>query len=245
MRPHSHTAIDRDRSIDSDPASGASAVSSSEVPGKISWHYDRAELIADGVVHATGVVLGLIGAIAILIVAIKDQLIEVASVGIYIFGLVAMLVLSAAYNMWPISTTKWVLRRFDHSAIYLLIAGTYTPFLAVMKSGIVSMILSIGVWSSALVGIALKLILPGRFDRLAIALYLLLGWCGVAAYDLLASAVPSSSLWLLVIGGVLYSIGIVFHGWRRLRFHNAIWHSFVLIAAGCHYSAVLTCLASG
>ena len=71
------------------------------------------------------------------------------------------------------------------------------------------MIFSIGVWSSALIGIALKLTLPGRFDRLAIALYLLLGWCGVAAYDLLASAVPSSSLWLLVIGGVLYSIGIV------------------------------------
>ena len=108
------------------------------MPGKISWHYDRAELIADGVVHATGVVLELIGAIAIVIVAVKDQLIEVASVGIYIFGLVAMLVLSAAYNMWPISPTKWVLRRFDHSAIYLLIAGTYTPFLAVMKSGIVS-----------------------------------------------------------------------------------------------------------
>ena len=84
----------------------------------------------------------------------------------------------------------------------------------------------------------LEAALPGRFDRLAVALYLLLGWCGVAAYDLLASAVPSASLWLLVIGGILYSIGTVFHGWRRLRFHNAIWHGFVLIAAGCHYSAV-------
>jgi hemolysin III len=244
MCPHSPT--DRNRLNDPDSVAGVSTVSSAEVPGKVAWNYDRAELIADGVIHATGVVLGIVGAIAaIVIVAIEAQLIEAVSVGVYIFGLVAMLVLSAAYNMWPISSTKWILRRFDHSAIYLLIAGTYTPFLAVMKSGIASMILSVGVWSSALVGIALKLMLPGRFDRLAIALYLLLGWCGVAAYDLVASAVPSASLWLLVIGGVLYSIGIVFHGWRRLRFHNAIWHGFVLIAAGCHYSAVLTCLASG
>jgi hemolysin III len=241
-----HSPIDRNRLTDSGPVSGTSAARSSEVPGKISWNYDRAELIADGVIHATGVVLGIVGAIAaIVLVAVEAQLIEAVSVGVYIFGLVAMLVLSAAYNMWPISSTKWILRRFDHSAIYLLIAGTYTPFLAVMKSGIASMILSIGVWSSALIGIAVKLMLPGRFDRLAIALYLLLGWCGVAAYDLVASAVPTASLWLLVIGGILYSIGTIFHGWRRLRFHNAIWHGFVLIAAGCHYSAVLTCLASG
>jgi hemolysin III len=202
-------------------------------------------LIADGIVHATGVVLGLVGAIAIVLLAVDARLTELVSTGIYIFGLVAMLVLSAAYNMWPISPTKWILRRFDHSAIYLLIAGTYTPFLAAMKIGIASVALGVGVWSSALIGIVVKLALPGRFDRLAVALYLLLGWCGVVAYDLVASAVPSTSLWLLVIGGVLYSIGTVFHGWRRLRFHNAIWHSFVLAAAGCHYSAVLNCLASG
>jgi hemolysin III len=230
MCPPSHTAIDRNRSIDSDPVSTGCAALSSEIPGKISWNYDRTELIADGIVHATGVVLGLVGAIAIVLLAV---------------GLVAMLVLSAAYNMWPISPTKWILRRFDHSAIYLLIAGTYTPFLAAMKIGIASVALGVGVWSSALIGIVVKLALPGRFDRLAVALYLLLGWCGVVAYDLVASAVPSTSLWLLVIGGVLYSIGTVFHGWRRLRFHNAIWHSFVLAAAGCHYSAVLNCLASG
>jgi hemolysin III len=245
MCPPSHTAIDRNRSIDSDPVSTGCAALSSEIPGKISWNYDRTELIADGIVHATGVVLGLVGAIAIVLLAVEARLTELVSTGIYIFGLVAMLVLSAAYNMWPISPTKWILRRFDHSAIYLLIAGTYTPFLAAMKIGIASVALGVGVWSSALIGIVVKLALPGRFDRLAVALYLLLGWCGVVAYDLVASAVPSTSLWLLVIGGVLYSIGTVFHGWRRLRFHNAIWHSFVLAAAGCHYSAVLNCLASG
>jgi hemolysin III len=155
---------------------------------------------------------------------------------------VTMLALSAAYNMWPVSPAKWILRRFDHSAIYLLIAGTYMPFLAQMKSALVSAGLGAGVWLSAVIGMALKLALPGRFDRLAVVLCLLLGWSGVIVYDSLASALPSASLWLLAIGGILYSVGALFHICRGLRFHNAIWHGFVLIAASCHYSAVLACL---
>jgi hemolysin III len=161
---------------------------------------------------------------------------------IYMIGLIAMLGISAAYNMWPISPTKWLLRRFDHSAIYLLIAGTYTPFLALMKSGLAFAGLTVGIWSSALVGVLLKLALPGRFDRLSIALYLMLGWIGVIAYDHLLPVIPSASLWLLGIGGILYSLGTLFHLWERLRFQNAIWHGFVVLAAGCHYSAVLACL---
>src|SRR2546430_446048 len=150
--------------------------------------------------------------------------------------------LRAAYNRWPVARVRWALRRFDLPAIYLLIAGPYTPFLAQIKNALASTGLGIGVWLSAAVGMALKLALPGRFDRLAIVLCLLLGWSGVIAYDSLASAVPSLSLWLLAIGGILYSLGTLFHVWQRLRFHNAIWHSFVLLAASCHYSAVLACL---
>ena len=210
-------------------------------PGQIAWNYDRAEIIADGVVHAAGIVLGLIGA-AIVIVVLRARPAALAPTLIYMIGLIAMLGISAAYNMWPISPTKWLLRRFDHSAIYLLIAGTYTPFLALMKSGLAFAGLTVGIWSSALVGVLLKLALPGRFDRLSIALYLMLGWIGVIAYDHLLPVIPSASLWLLAIGGVLYSLGTLFHLWERLRFQNAIWHGFVVLAAGCHYSAVLACL---
>ena len=212
-------------------------------PGRISWDYDRIEIIADGIIHATGISLGLVGAIAIIIVAVDLPHIEITSIAIYILGLVAMLVISAAYNMWPIAPTKWILRRFDHSAIYLLIAGTYMPFLAQMKSSVVAVGFGIGVWASAVIGVVLKLALPGRFDRMAIVLCLLLGWSGVAAYASIASALPNAALWLLLTGGALYSFGTLFHVWRRLRFHNAIWHSFVLAAASCHYSAVLACLA--
>jgi len=210
--------------------------------GQISWDYDRAEIIADGVVHAIGVCLGLIGAVTIVVFALKLERIEVVPILVYVIGLVTMLGLSAAYNMWPVSPAKWVLRRFDHSAIYLLIAGTYTPFLAQMKGVLVSVSLGIGVWLSAVIGMALKLALPGRFDRLAVVLCLLLGWSGVIAYDSLASALPSASIWLLAIGAILYSVGALFHVWQDLRFHNAIWHGFVLLAASCHYSAVLACL---
>jgi hemolysin III len=211
-------------------------------PGPINRHFDRGELIADGIVHAIGVCLGLIGAVAIVVIALKLERIEVAPIFIYAICLVTMLVFSTAYNMWPVSPAKWVLRRYDQSAIYLLIAGTYTPFLAQMKNILALAGLGIGVWSSAFVGIALKLALPGRFDRLSVVLCLLIGWSGVIAYDSLTSVLPSSSILLLAIGGILYSLGTLFHAWKRLRFHTAIWHGFVLLGASCHYSAVLLCL---
>src|SRR5919197_1191992 len=98
-----------------------------ERPGQISWHYDRAEIIADGEVHAIGVFLGLIGAVTLVVMAVKIERIDLAPILVYVIGLITMLAFSAAYNMWPVSPVKWVLRRVDHSAIYLLIAGTYTP----------------------------------------------------------------------------------------------------------------------
>jgi hemolysin III len=113
-----------------------------------------------------------------------------------------------------------------------------------LKSGIAWTVLTTGLWSSALAGVLLKIALPGRFDRLSIALYLLMGWSGVMAYDYFVPVVPSKALWLLAIGGAFYSLGTLFHLWENLRFQNAIWHGCVLIAASCHYSAVLTCLAA-
>src|SRR5258707_14606169 len=104
-----------------------SLVSANRYPGQIPWNYARAEIIADGVVHAIGVCLGLIGAVTIVLVAVRIERIEVAPIVVYVIGLLTMLALSAAYNMWPVSPAKWVLRRFDHSAIYPLIAGTYPP----------------------------------------------------------------------------------------------------------------------
>jgi hemolysin III len=197
--------------------------------------YDRAEIAVDGVVHAVGLVLGVTGAAVLIAFAARIGDLPVSIV--YVSGLLAMLGFSAAYNLWPVSRIKWLLRRFDHSAIYLLIAATYTPFTVQMGSGLASGLL-VGIWTVATVGIVLKLVLPGRFDRLSLVLYLLLGWSGVMLYDVIAS-LPASTIWLLAAGGVLYMLGIVFHLWENLRFQNAIWHSFVVLAAACHYVAVL------
>ena len=210
-------------------------------PAKFSWNYDRGEIIADSVIHAMGICLGLIGAVIIIVLVAthSTRSVVTASVLIYAAALLAMLGFSAAYNMWPVSHTKWILRRFDHSAIYLLIAGTYTPFVAQLKNSFVAGGLLTGVWLTVGVGVALKLVLPGRFDRAAIVLYLLLGWSGVTAYGSFFASLPSLTFWLLAAGGILYSMGVIFHAWRSLRFQNAIWHAFVLLAAVCHYAAVL------
>lgn len=208
--------------------------------GIIRWDYDRAELIADGVVHIVGIALGLIAATALIVLTgLYASKAQIVSVSIYAAGLVVMLGISATYNLWPVSPAKWLLRRFDHSAIYVLIAATYTPFLAQMNDRFMAGALLVGVWAVAAAGIALKVLLPGRFDRLAVGLYLALGWSGVIAYDTMVSSLPSTTLWFIAIGGVLYSLGVIFHVWQRLRFQNAIWHSFVLLAAACHYTAVL------
>jgi hemolysin III len=204
------------------------------------WNYDRAEIIADGVVHIVGVCFGLVAATALIVLtAIYATALDIVAVSIYVAGLLAMLVLSATYNLWPVSRAKWVLRRFDHSAIYLLIAATYTPLIMQLKHSFFAIALLIGVWCVAILGIVLKLARPGRYDRLAVGLFLAMGWSGMMLYDAVVKALPTMALAFLIAGGVLYSLGVVFHAWRRLRFQNAIWHCFVLLGAACHYTAVL------
>jgi hemolysin III len=208
--------------------------------GAVRWNYDRAELIADGVVHGIGVFAGVVAAtVLVVLTAIYATAFEVFAVSVYVAGLLAMLVLSATYNLWPVSRAKWILRRFDHSAIYVLIAATYTPVIMQVKDSIYAIAMLIGVWCVAIVGVVLKLALPGRYDRVAVGLYLAMGWSGAMLYDAVATALPSLALWFVVAGGALYSLGVIFHAWQRLRFQNAIWHSFVLLGAACHYTAVL------
>jgi hemolysin III len=211
-----------------------------DMPPSLSWDYDRGETIADGVVHALGLALALGGAVVLVIKATQSaDAVHLAAIGIYLVGLLALLGFSAAYNLWPVSPLKWWLRRFDHSAIYLLIAATYTAFLLPLHGSVPAMLL-IGVWLAAIAGIAIKVFWPQRFDGTAIVLYLVMGWSGLFALRRIAEAFSPTTLWMIIAGGALYSLGVVFHLWRTLRFQNAIWHGFVLAAAVLHYAAVLT-----
>jgi hemolysin III len=202
----------------------------------IHWTFDRTELIADGVVHAFGVSFGFVAIVLCLIQAATTDRYDGA---VYAAVLITMLGLSAMYNLWPVSPRKWLLRRFDHSAIYLLIAATYTPFMLEVNDRNFAIAFLIGVWSVAIAGAVLKLSFPGRFDRLSIILYLALGWSGILAYEKAVAVLPLSTLVLIAAGGTLYTLGVLFHSWERLRFQNAIWHGFVLVAAGCHFAAVV------
>ncbi len=205
-------------------------------PGPTSWHYSAAELWADGAVHVIGVVLVVAAALIFLLTLASDALpsAEIAAVAVYLMTLVLSFGVSAFYNIWPVSPVKWFLRRLDHSAIYLLIAGTYTPFMT--RLGWWEMLGA--VWAVALFGITLKIAMPGRYDRLSVGLYLLLGWAGVLAYGPVVAAFPSSVIWMILGGGLVYSGGVIFHLAERMHFHNAVWHAFVLAAASMHFLAV-------
>ena len=197
-------------------------------------------MIADGWIHALGVTAGIAGAAALLGLAMSQgdaRLIAVTA--LYALGLVAMLLFSALYNMVRPSAWKERLRRLDRAAIFAMIAGTYTPFLLGRMGGGWGFGLFAFVALGAALGATAALAFPYRFERLQLAGCLLLGWSILVALQPLFAAVPWPAVLLLVAGGVLYSLGVVFHLWQRLGYHNAIWHGFVLTAAGCHYAAVL------
>ncbi len=203
--------------------------------------YSRAERIADGIIHLLGLTFGLAACVSLALAALPshDALLWLA-LGLYGLGLMAMLGCSAAYNMIQHPRIKAVIRRLDHAAIFVMIAGTYTPFTLIAIGGPWGLGLLAFVWSVALGGVALKLFWPRRFDRLSTVAYLLLGWSILVAIDPLLGALSAAGLVLLGAGGLLYSLGVVFHLWERLPFQNAIWHAFVLAAAACHFTAVLS-----
>jgi hemolysin III len=205
--------------------------------------YSRAELIADGVIHGIGIVLAIAAGAALLtIAAAHTQTGEYVAVIFYVISLLTVFSVSCAYNLWPLTPAKWILRRFDHAAIYALIAGTYTPFLTQLDDQRLATTLLTLVWSAAAVGIAIKLFLPGRFDRLAIVFYLAIGWSGVAVFGTLFATLPATTIWLIVAGGLVYSGGVVFFVWKDLRFQSAVWHGFVVTGAGLHLAAVFDTL---
>jgi hemolysin III len=207
--------------------------------------FSAAELVADGIVHGVGLAATVAtGAVALTLAIVNTSTGAVPSLAIYVGSLLIVLSVSMAYNLWPVSPIKQVLARLDQAAIFLFIAASYTPFLDIVGGGAANALL-MAIWSASVIGIALKLVVPARFGRLAIPFYLGIGWSGVLVFQQLATSLPPVALWLLVAGGVLYSAGIVFHLWNRLRFQNALWHAFVVTAALLHLAAIVYCVAIG
>lgn len=206
-------------------------------------HYTVAELIADGIVHGIGLVLAVAaGTVLIVFAATGTAPEELPWLCLYVGTLIGLLSVSLAFNLLPSSPIKQVLARLDQAAIFLFIAGTYTPFLAVLGHSPIANVMMALVWGAALIGIALKLIVPEGFGRLAIVLYLAIGWSGVLVFQQLAATLPATTLWLILAGGIAYSAGIIFHLWGRLHFQNVLWHVFVVIGASLHLFATIDCM---
>ena len=215
-------------------------------PAKHRRPYSVAEIFADGVVHTAALIAGAAGfALLFALAPVQGGAAEYAALIVYAVCFFLMFGFSFAYNMVPDSSVKRWLRRCDHSGIYLMIAGTYTALLSQIPDSLWAAALAAFVWSGALVGVALALFLPGRFDRVAVGVYLALGWSAIVAIKPLVAALPAETLAFVVLGGLIYSIGVAFHLWHSLKFQNAIWHACVAVAAGCHFAGIVQALGRG
>jgi hemolysin III len=204
------------------------------------------EEIAHSAIHGFGIALSIVGLIALVVTALRtgDAGTVAASV-VYGITLFLLYLASTLYHSIPNPRAKRILRILDHSAIYLLIAGTYTPFTLISLRGPWGFTLFGLVWGLAILGITLKVAAMGRFRGLSLALYLGMGWVVVVALNPLIAAIGSGGMTLLTLGGIAYTSGVIFYVWRRLPYHHAVWHAFVLAGSVLHFFAVLLYVVPG
>lgn len=200
--------------------------------------YSLAERIADGTVHGFGVALAITGGILLIVFgATATDGSMVAGLSVYAAALMATFVMSACYHMAPWERARPILRRLDHAAIYLKIAGTYTPFVVMIGSVFGYVMLGL-VWALAVAGALAKMFFWRAPGRVGTALYLVLGWLSLALVWPMVQTLPVVAVFLVGLGGGLYSLGVVVFTRENMRYSNAIWHGFVLAASGCFFAAI-------
>lgn len=189
--------------------------------------------------HAAGAALAAAGT-GVLVVQARTYggAVEVISALVFGLSMVLLYSASAAYHSVAAASLKARLRVVDHASIYLLIAGTYTPFSLIVLSGAWGWSLFAVVWTLAALGVAFKVFFTGRFDGLSVAVYIAMGWCGVVAAKPLMAALPPAGLVLLVAGGLAYTGGVVFYLLEQMRYHHVVWHLFVLAGSALHFVAI-------
>ena len=207
--------------------------------------YTAAEVAADRMLHLLALPAALGAVVWLFLTTLPAAGFRQAlAVIIYGIALIGMLTASAAYNLTRRARRKALLRRVDHAMIFVMIAGTYTPFMLVAlrhESG--PLVLAL-IWSLASIGIIVKLAYPGRFERLMLAVYLTMGWIFLGIGRDMAAPRLAPVLFLLISGGAAYSLGAILHAYGRPKFHNVAWHGLVLVGAGFHWVAVARLLAA-
>lgn len=202
--------------------------------------YTFGEELANALTHGLGLVLSIVG-IAVLLSApvLAGSPSAIAACAVYGATLIALYTTSTLYHCSTHPATKRLLRTLDHLAIFLLIAGTYTPFVLIALRGTWGWTLFGIIWTLAAVGAAFELSSARRYRAAMVALYIAMGWVGLVAIKPLVAALPSAGLWLLFGGGVSYTAGVLFYRWRSLSYHHAIWHLCVLGGSAMQYFAIL------
>lgn len=202
--------------------------------------YGFKEEVANTISHGVGLILGIVGLVLLLVKAVAQQAdaLTITSISIYGGSMIALFLASTLYHAIPYQRAKRWLKTFDHCAIYLLIAGSYTPFLLVSLRTPLAVGLMIVVWSLALIGILMKIAFVYRFKKLSLVTYLTMGWLSLIVIYQLAIHLEVGGLTLLAAGGLIYSLGVIFYVAKRIPYNHAIWHAFVLAGCACHFLAI-------
>ena len=202
-------------------------------------YYSKAEELANCFTHGLGALLSIAGVSALIgMAAGQGDATRVVSACIYGVAMVTFYCLSTAYHSVRKPYIRYVFRILDHASIYLMIAGSYTPFAMVTLRGIWGWTLLGTVWGLGTVGAVMKIFTTHRLHYIGPLLYLVLGWIVVIAFKPLSAALAGTGLALLFIGGAAYTVGVIFYLWDRLPFNHAIWHLFVLTGSACHFAAI-------
>lgn len=196
--------------------------------------------VVHSMIHAFGILFGMVSIPILTVMAARDaHTAGIVGASIYGFCFLMLFVFSTLYHGFQHPQVKRVLEIFDHISIYFLIAGTYTPFILIYLLNTFGITLLSILWSLTVLGIFFKIFFTGRFEAVSLIIYFLMGWIFVWGGKQFFAAIPADVLLFLIIGGLLYSIGIIFYLWRGFKWHHAVWHFLVLAAAVCHYIAVL------
>ncbi|OGU55651.1 MAG: hemolysin III [Ignavibacteria bacterium RBG_13_36_8] len=202
--------------------------------------YTLGEEIANSITHGLGVILSVAGLVVLIVFAVEKGSIW-HFIGFSIFGasLIILYLASTLYHSIPHTSAKKIFKIIDHSAIFLLIAGTYTPFLLISLRDTLGWCLFGIVWSIAITGIVFKSIFITKFRKISVVVYIIMGWLSIVAIKELYHAIPLIGIILLALGGFFYTMGVIFYTSKKLPYNHAIWHMFVLCGSVCHYFSVL------
>ncbi|CZF84960.1 PAQR family membrane homeostasis protein TrhA [Grimontia marina] len=202
--------------------------------------YSVKEEIASSVSHGLGVIFGIVALVMLLVKAVGEHAdaLSIASYSVYGASIILLYLASTLYHAIPFDGAKRALKTFDHCAIYLLIAGTYTPFMLIsLRTPLANWVMAL-IWGIALVGVILKIAFVYRFKSLSLATYLAMGWLSLVVVYQLAQVMPTAGMVLLGLGGLVYSLGVIFYVKQSIPYNHAIWHLFVLGGTVLHFLAI-------